>query len=155
MNILSGVAIRGRRLLAAAAVVAAVGFMAVQAKPASADFTGINLAKPDLAVSMSAVETNYPGGGISARMRIVVENKGLKAAGAFQVSVRDQNGVLKQTFTVNGLAVGGKTVLYHNLPNFDCGDAHTRVARADSGNAIAELNESNNSAQWTYIYPTC
>jgi subtilase family serine protease len=156
MNIFAGVMTRGRRLLVAAAVVATVGaFAFTQAKPASADMVLPGLNKADLTVSMTAQEQHYPTGGIAARMRIVVKNQGFKNAGTFQVSVRDQNNVLKQSFTINGLAAGASTVLYHQLPNFDCGDSYTRIARADSGFVISESNENNNTAQVSYIYPTC
>lgn len=80
---------------------------------------------------------------------IEVKNSGTGRAGPFAVQVQSKSGVVLQTLVHNGwpLAPGQRVPFFHKLPHRGiCGMALVeRVIVVDSGNAVSESNEYNNS----------
>lgn len=155
MNMLHTIANRGRKLLGAAVALTAISVMALTGTgSASADIG--SLAKPDLQIQTASWECT-PGVPYcnAVRLHVTIKNGGLANAAGSHVRFTDQSNNFKGVAYVAPLAAGQSVTVYHDLPTFSCGGAHTRVVKLDSYNVVQELNENNNTAMRTYVYPAC
>jgi hypothetical protein len=115
--------------------------------------------KPDLTPTIvgGPVPVSCPGGQGTCTTTVTfrVENIGTAAAGPFDVLVRADPGLATtSTTSVPGLAAGASTgVLTVTLgPANNCYDPNCTVSvRADSGNAVDESDEGNNSAAVEFL----
>ena len=106
---------------------------------------GGGTSQPDLTVSQMRIElqnTSCLEQGAALGTRVWVTNNGQAAAGSFTVTV----GTAQQT--VSGLAAGETKNL------FFAGYSNPVTATVDSGNAVAESNEQNNTRSETLPVPT-
>lgn len=155
MNKIASFVIRGRKLVGAAVALTAIGLVALTGSSTASADTRLTL-KPDLQIQSASYECT-PGVPYcnAVRLRVVIKNGGFVGSAGSHVRITDQNGMFKQAIYLAPLAAGQSVTVLHDLPNFDCGDAHTRIVKADGYNVIDELIESNNTATRTYIYPAC
>ncbi len=105
---------------------------------------------PDLAIASISYAGSSPACANAPRNAVVVVNNGSVAAGSFSVSY-GASGMLTTVQTVAGLAAGQSITLYFPIAS---GAGMTVTATADSTNAVAETNESNNSASAMLPIPT-
>jgi hypothetical protein len=113
------------------------------------------LIKPDLTVSIPNTRTQVscPGGGgtcITTRDFTVTNAGSVNVLTSFTVLVHADPGQTK-TLTVPSLAAGTSVPLTAQLgPDNNCYDPDCTVSvTVDSGNAVAEANEANNTATRT------
>ena len=107
---------------------------------------------PDLRIDSSSIKT------ISGNTYIVfvVKNGGGLAAGPFNVEIKAGNGALVQAVASGGLGPGKTLTVFHKLPGCVPYGLLSRTIVADSGNAVAELSEANNSLTKLFSYgPSC
>jgi len=80
-----------------------------------------------------------------------VYNQGLRAAGGFYVALSSPN-LATQTKYVSSLAAGGATnvTFSYTAPQYTADRTITVTAAADSTNAVAESNESNNTRSMSF-----
>ncbi|OEU49825.1 MAG: hypothetical protein BA871_02910 [Desulfuromonadales bacterium C00003096] len=103
---------------------------------------------PDLIVAKIALKT--PGyADEDNTLSVAVENTGVLDAGAFTVSL-SVDGTPLPDQTVTQLAAGATTELEYTWTPASTG-AHTLYAEADTGNAVTEINESNNDFTRTSV----
>jgi hypothetical protein len=113
------------------------------------------LTRPDLTVSIPNTRTQVscPGGGgtcITTRDFTITNAGGVSVVTPFTVLV-EADPAQKTTLTVPGLAAGASVPLTAQLgPDGNCYDPDCTVSvTVDSGNAVAESNETNNTATRT------
>lgn len=99
---------------------------------------------PDLVVHIPLVDVSQTNSGVSLEMSAIIENQGNAASGSFRVGF-DVGG---NTVEVNqgGLAPGEITAAIKTVRLDLAPGAHQLVVTADSANAVAESDETNNSA---------
>ena len=103
---------------------------------------------PDLIIAKIALKT--PGyANEDNTLEVAVTNAGVLDAGAFTVSL-SVDGTPLPDQTVTQLAAGATTELEYTWTLASTG-AHTLYAEADTGNAVTELNESNNDFTRTSV----
>ncbi|RZN36786.1 MAG: hypothetical protein EF813_06405 [Methanosarcinales archaeon] len=106
------------------------------------------LPNPDLIIAKIALTT--PGyANEDNTLRVAVTNAGVLDAGEFTVSL-SVDGTSLPDQTAPSLAAGATTKLEYIWTPASTG-AHTLYAEADTGNAVAEINESNNDFTRTSV----
>jgi hypothetical protein len=125
------------------------GDRALWGNPVIVRKSGSQSGLPDLAISQVKVELQNPScfsPGDGFGLRVWVINNGQAPAGSFAVKAGDAQQ------TVSGLAVGETKAVF--LPNYVNQTGSTVTVLADSGGAVLESNEQNNSFSGILPVPT-
>ena len=148
--------VRARRPAIAALLAAAVALMGLlQSRPAQAQSDVIFIYRDLRIASMEFKDLGLPFFTPGTYLVFKVTNSGNLDAGPFSIRVFNGDGATVQGYAVNSLDAGETNTFFHKLPPFDCGEPHTRTVRVDTGNTVWEINEINNSATNTHVYPPC
>lgn len=114
------------------------------------DATGVDFAvdapSAELSVSQIVANPNQVVAGGSTIVSVTISNAGPGDASAFEAAV-SFNGAALQTVSIVGLAVNEQASFNVQISDLAASpDPHTVSVTADSGNAVVELDETNNTA---------
>jgi immune inhibitor A len=108
------------------------------------------VARPDLRVTSLVASQSRAREGEKVTFTATVSNTGGSTAGASQTEFKLDGTTVVGTVATGSIAAGSTRQVAVDLRTNGMRDQHTMRATADSGNAVAESNEANNSGTLTF-----